>query len=664
VAGRGVAEATSVPAAASGARRTRTQTTREMIRPASPAASGEAQPLAPRLERAFAAIVAVLAVAIAAGHLIAAFAPRGGLWGVDALAFLPSPATWLVLAAVLAATLLLARRPAGGAAGATTTLPAAVRATAWIAGLGVAAALFWRLRIRHVLLGDGIPLTAQLPDVHALHPREPLAMLVQHGLYDLLAPLFAGPGVARSAVVADCVAVGSVVAGVAFAAVAVALGREIARSLPSRDGTGDRAPAALLAVALFAQGYAQLFFGYVENYAMPVVVVALFLLAGLRFLRGAGSILPALGAAALAVALDFTTVAIGPAVLVLVAAGLLDRGRRAAVLRDTLGAAAASAAVLAWLQLGPAHYPAVPNLLAMLASGRAGHGYLLSADHLRDFANEQALVGPFGFFLFVPAAVAVSLAWRRRRPEGRDLFLLAAGAGTALACWVAADLPLGYARDWDLFAPLSLAMTVAGLALTAAVVRAPASRRLAFVAIAAVSILHTAPWVALNTSPQRSLARFATLPIDGGRRETTIAWWYADRGEFAEAKRWLGRAISIEPRNNRAVDLLGRIAFEEGDRAGALRAYLVAFTLRPDKEAYLEQLARAVAAVGGPDSALVRVDGLLDGNPENGGLWLERAMLQHAAGRPKEARVDRERALRLWPDLAGFPDRLPRLTDS
>jgi len=301
----------------------------------------------------------------------------------------------------------------------------------------------------------------------------------------------------------------------------------------------------------------------------------------------------------------------------------------------------------------------VPNLIDMLASGRAEPGYLLSAAHLRDFVNKQALAGPFGFFLFVPAAVVVALAGRRRRPGPRAAFLLAAGAGAAVACWLAADLPLGYARDWDLFTPLALAMTVAGLALTAAVVRAPAARRFAAAAIVVVSILHTAPWVALNASAGRSLARFATLPIDGGRRETTIAWWYAHRGEFVEAKRWLKRAISIEPRNNRAVDLYGRVAFEQGDADGALRAYLVAFTLRPDKEDYLEQLARAVVAVGGPDSALSRVDTLLDGYSDNGGLWLERAMLLHAAGRPHEAREDRARALRLWPDLAGFPDRLP-----
>jgi len=603
-----------------------------------------------------AAAVIVLACLLGLAHALPALVPRGWLWGADAYGFLPAPAGGLAAVAAVAAAIGALRwrppvdRPPGRARG-------AARVAALGGGLVLAAVLMWWLRARHVLLGDGIPLTSLLPDARGLHPREPLAHLVQHALYDLLAPAFAGPGVPRSQVVWACVAVGSVLAGVLFVLVAAALGRELVRSFPARERGDESRLAAALAVAVFAQGYVQVCFGYVENYALPVVAGALYLFAGLRFLRGRGSLLLPLGVAALGVALDFTAVVLGPSTLVLVAAGLSDPGRRRAVARDALVAAGASAALLAWLAWGPVRYPVLPNLFAMLASGRGEPGYLLSAAHLRDFLNEHLLLGPFGMFLLAPAALA--LAWRRRWPGAPAAFVLVAGLGAAFACWIATDLPLGYARDWDLFAPLGVVLTGAALALVLAQLGGRASRWRVAAVIAIVSLLHTAPWVALNASEDRSLARFETLPLDGGRRETTLAWWHAQRGDYAGARRQLDRALAIEPENSRALDLYGRVAFAQGDARLALRAYLIAVTLRPDKPDYREQLALAVVAVGGPDSALRVLDAQLAGHENNGGLWLERSMLLHAAGRADEGIRAKARALELWPWLAGMPDRLP-----
>lgn len=608
-------------------------------------------------ERLLAVAIGVLAGLLGLAHALPAFVPRGWAWGADAFAFLPAPAGWFATGAAVAAALgaLRWRPPAEPSPG--RERGAAMRAAVVGGALALAALAFWWLRARHVLLGDGIPLTTLLPDARGLHPREPLAHLVQHALYDLLAPVFAGPGVPRAQVVWACVAVGSVLAGVLFVPVAAALGRELVRSFPARERGDETHLAAVLAAAVFAQGYAQVFFGYVENYALPVVAGALFLLAGLRFLRGRGSLLLPLGAVALAVALDFTAVVLGPATLVLVAAGLLDPARRRAVARDTLLAVGASAALLAWLAWGPARYPVLANLFAMLGTGRGEPGYLLSADHLRDFLNEHLLLGPFGMVLLLPAALA--FAARRRRPDAAAAFALAAGLAAGLACWIATDLPLGYARDWDLFAPLGVVLTGAALALVLAQLGGRLARWRVAAAIAIVSLFHTAPWVVLNASEGRSLARFETLPLDGGRRETTLAWWHAQRGDFAAARRQLDRALAIEPENSRALDLYGRVAFAQGDAKLALRAYLIAVTLRPDKPDYREQLARAVLAVGGPEPALRELDAQLAGHENNGGLWLERAMLLHAAGRADEAALAKARALELWPWLAGMPDRLP-----
>ena len=179
---------------------------------------------------------------------------------------------------------------------------------------------------------------------------------------------------------------------------------------------------------------------------------------------------------------------------------------------------------------------------------------------------------------------------------------------------------------------------------------------------AALSVFHTLPWIAINTSEIRSVERFKTLPLGGGRTENTVAFWYAQHGDFGEAKRWLKRSLVANPENSRALDLYGRIAFEEHHPRLALEAYLIAVTIRPDKPDFRQQLAVAVAASGGPAVGLGRIDTLMAGHQDNGALWLERAMLLRACWRTAESAAANSRAIQLWPALATTVDSLPRVT--
>jgi hypothetical protein len=627
-------------------------------------------------------VVSVIALAVVLGQAFASRFRGGWLWGGDGYAFLPAHALWIALGVGLAVAWLVAwRLPATAGrqrrrqqlAGDESPQPPAGAVVERVLRWGllplVAALGLWVCRARHVLLGDGIPMTQLLPDAHDIHPREPLASLLQQLCYRVLEPVFAAPGVPRAQVVMDCVAAGSVLAGALFVLVAPRVSREIVRAFPAgepacdpaiaRPRTNERRLAWAITLALLAQGYVQMFFGYVENYAYPCVVAALFVVTSLRFLRGAGSLLLPLATAALAVALDFTAVVLGPPLLVVIGYGLADPARRRGSVRDLLLAIGFTAAAVAWLTWGPPHYPVMAHLATMLASGRAGAGYLLSAAHVRDFLNEHLLVGPFGLLLFAPTALL--LGWQRARPSRAVVFLLVAGLTVVIACWGTPDLPLGYARDWDLFTPLAVVLAAASVGLVMSLLRDPAARWRTATLIAVVSLYHTLPWIALNASAARSLERFKTLPLGGGRTENTVAFWYAQHRDFAEAKRWLDRSLAIDPRNNRALDLVGRIAFEEHRPRRALQAYLIAVTLRPDKPEYREQLAAALAASGGPEAGLCQLDTLAAGKPEDGVVLFERALLLRAGGRASEARAARARALRLRPDLAALADSLPVL---
>src|SRR4029077_4104698 len=120
----------------------------------------------------------------------------------------------------------------------------------------------------------------------------------------------------------------------------------------------------------------------------------------------------------------------------------------------------------------------------------------------------------------------------------RTGFLLACSAGWLAACLVAGDSNLGYARNWDLLAPASLVLTVAGLGLLFPDARAAAAGRAALGVMLAVSLFHTAPWVAVNASLPRSIARFESLPLGLGRVESTLGYWSAREGDTKQAEIW------------------------------------------------------------------------------------------------------------------------------
>jgi len=654
-----------------------------------------------------AACVLAFASAVVGLHLLSLYRWTGTLWGVHAWAFLPVWVQVTTLALVVVAAVPLTRwtlaglsltrgerhraRTAGADSGsealeATPVLPLrGPEPRASVAGpssrarpiaLGTLAAaaggvLLWVLRARHNLLGDGVAIVAGGPGTGGLHELEPLTVLIQARALDLLNAL-SGPGHSGQQLTWNAVALVSVVAGALFIPVAWAIAGEIGAmdggerpapdaSSPPGAAATTRWTVALIFVILVSQGYLQLFCGYVENYALLALANAIVVLTGLRFARGRGSLLAAGAAMVLAISIHLSASALIPAWSLLALWGVwFGTNRRRHAIDLALTVLLGAALTLALARLKPGYL--LPRALWDVTVRAVGQrqedpAYLLSLRHVRDFFNEQMLIGPLGIFAF---AGGLGLALARgswRRPDA--LFAAVAGLGYAGACMVAGDSNLGYARNWDLLAPAGVVFTVAGLQLLRPAFQTAAPWRSALLLAVALSVFHTLPWIALNASERRSVERFTTLPLGGGRTENTVALWYAERGDFAEAKRWLKRSLRVNPENSRALDLYGRIAFDEHEPRLALEAYLIAVTIRPDKAEYRQQLAAAVAACGGPAIGLAKIDTLMAGREDNGALWLERAMLLRACGRRAESAEAKSRAVELWPALASMADSLP-----
>ena len=629
-------------------------------------------------ERRYAGLLLALAALVALLHVLGAGPLRSTFWGVHFYGFLPAWAlpAGLALLAVSAALAL-----SGALDRAIAGLPdpggwsARRRATGATLLAVASGALFWLLRVRHTFLGDGNPLSANLARGERFHPHEPLTVFLHHQVYVLSRGLFATPGRDPAEVAWDTVALGSVLAGALFVLVAWALAVELAAA---RGESQNRAPVALTFLVLLAQGYVLLFFGYVENYTFQTLAIALYLLLALRFLRGAAPLLAPAGVLVLGVCLDLSTVILAPSLLVLAAYGFARR-RAGATLRDlALGAAFAAGAAAALSALGDG-YSLLGTLRDVLHLAARGHGaqafdtgYLFSRVHLRDFANEQALIGPLAALLFVPAALAAAPALIRSAasPAPRTAasaarwtagFLAAAGLAALGAAWITGDLNLGYPRDWDLFAPFAIVYTAAGLwLLLAAVERAAVAGRLLALALA-ISLFHTVPWVAVNASFPRSFERLKALPLGLGRAEVEVGHWYMTHGDAAEAKRWMARALAANPGNNAAHYSLGLIALDERRYDDAAQSLWTALRLRPDKDEYRFRLADALVRSGRPQWARPELDTLTARTPDDARVWgalgFVRLMLGDGAG----ARAALEHAGTLAPDEPARAEALARL---
>jgi tetratricopeptide (TPR) repeat protein len=345
----------------------------------------------------------------------------------------------------------------------------------------------------------------------------------------------------------------------------------------------------------------------------------------------------------LSLGLHTSAIALLPAVAWLIVSALRrPRARRAAVWRDVaLGGVAVVlldrllAALGAPASLGGAVRHIVATALENQGGG-AGVAYLFSARHLRDFFNAQYLIGPLAAFLFVPAAIQA--ARRRAWRDPVNAFVAIAAGTLLLGCWATAEPALGYARDWDLFAPAGVAFAAAG-ARFAVQAQAAAARLRWLTAAVALSAVHLGVWVAVNHSEPRAMARFATLPLGLGRTEVVIGNWHLRNGRPVEAIPWFERALRVDPRNSNAWAFLGMIHADRSDLAAAAHAFERATAARPDKPLYRHNLVIALEKMEDWSETLSHYEILCRIEPDYLPNWSGRAHALARAGRSTEGRA-------------------------
>jgi Flp pilus assembly protein TadD len=613
-------------------------------------------------DRVLIGCVVVIAIATAVVHAVAAQPDLSWMWGTHFYGFYPR---WVlivatgILAAVVLATAFRRKQLSDVITNALTPALAGKRMFAFAAACVVAGtSLFWFARISHTYLGDGNIIVEEIDTSQQLLEREPLSSLLQYAVYRTTKSWFYDSNRSIELNAHDALAPGSVLAGFFFLIVAWLLANELARLVKVDQDRYTRVIGALLWLTIAAQGYVQLFFGYVENYSFYAVGVVTYLWLAMRYLRGAAPLLYPTLALILCFALHLSSLVLGASFVVLAIHALARRDSRSRALRDLgVATAIAFAVVLVFARVREGYNP-VNTLLAMVRTAFAhesNRGYMFSGQHYRDFFNEQLLIGPLGMFLFLPATVAALLAKNVRRGPVA-WFVLVAGLGYLIACWLIGDSNLGYARDWDLLSHSGLVFTTASLALLLLPRVRPAVVVAALVCAAATSLYHTAPWITLNADSSRSLARLETLPLGLGRTEVVMSTYYRQRGDTESQRLWLQRALATNPANVNAIYLLGALDLRTGRYEDAVVSLGQAVRIRPDKVMFRTALVQALTALNRLQEAIPHLEMLARTDPNSLSVQLTLGEALQGAGRIAEGQRAFEQAERLCrPIVASKP---------
>ena len=524
-------------------------------------------------------------------HLLFAYWQPVSVWGVDYLRFHDaiSRAIFVLLSAALlffAARRRLGRWTRSIARICDSGFGAWQSVLSWVLLLFGGLLVFWSMRSAVHLLGDGIMLMRELDDFWSEIPRTdraPLTFWIVRGLHSVGASAWHSAETTYRIV--------SCVSGILYLVVAGYAVRLLGKDPLERF---------LILALLLGAGYMQLFFAYVENYAILFPFMLLYLLLGIRVLEGRLTVWWPAALLGVLMALHITMMTLAPSLLALA----LLKGSEDGFSRPTVSGRSAARAgfaillsvvvffgallliqfdLIAYLQKRQGFY--ILNLFA--DPGPKQHYRLFSIGKLVDFANQYLLVAPSSLMVLL---LCRRIPWLR----GPDRQFVLVAALFPILFTVVANPELGAFRDWDVFAFAALPVTL-WAALT--VVRGLRDRIVSADTaglICAVAMVHTIFWIGVNADDLSAEARFSSHLEEGNLSPharshgwETLAVYHRDRGRTVQAIRAYEAALEADPEFAGGYYNLGNLHYDLKQYDRASMYFQKAIALTPDfAEAY------------------------------------------------------------------------------
>ncbi|MFH1681518.1 MAG: tetratricopeptide repeat protein [Candidatus Eisenbacteria bacterium] len=425
-------------------------------------------------------------------HLAAASLFPGRTWGAHHLRYL-APWWWAVWLSVLAAALIPRGRAAiGGAARIADSFIEARRIAGPVLLFACSWLVFFLFRTRNLFLGDGLLVTSVVrnPEETGIGAAGFVSLTIHKGIFAAMEAVNPGAGGAAPFVLT------STLAGACVVLLARAASRDLASGGPAR---------ALLFASIILSGGMLLFFGYVEHYSLMQAALLLYLVLAVRRLHGRGSLLAPTAALLAAVLLHASSIVIVPSWFLLLRPGAGGRRRALALLTPAVAAAAAAWGLLHYTER---FYRGLDAFLPILEKG--DHSYsLLSGSHAAFVANEAFLL--FGGALLLPLLLLLPGDREEREGERAVGSFLAVAAALSLLFLLFVDPRLG-GRDWDLMAlPLFPCLLWLGHAILGRCSQIDTRDALV---LAALMLLHSFPWIAVQLDRDRAVAMTVATTIN------------------------------------------------------------------------------------------------------------------------------------------------------
>ena len=519
------------------------------------------------------AIVAAIFLGL---HLLPLVWRPNPLWGVDFLLYLPSPIQ--ALFAFLAVLLFIPgfRRQIRSRLGA---LPFAiwgrgqrVRITRALILLVALAAFIAFASARH-FLGDGYYLIETLESATwKKHNRAPLTFNLLRALHSV------GRAFWESS--ENTYRIFSYASGVLYIVLAFAMSAALGKNALQKS---------IVLVVMLSAGYMQLFFGYVENYAVYMPGLILYLLLGLRTMeQRMPPYVPALLLGVL-LALHQGFAVFAPSLLFLAYRTYRHRQEIAPIWKNAalsllaLCCVPVSTAAFLWLSgvdfeaylMGPGG----GDFLPLFADpGLVAQYRIFSFAHVLDFLNQQLLSAPAACMVF----------FLLRRNDLRHQPFLAVCSAVPLLFTFIANPQIGAYRDWDIFSLPAVPLT---LWTASAFLNRIGDRKQVYHAafvLCGAAVLHSSLWIAVNANAGASEARY----VHHLNRLTgwgSVNGWimmgkyhHQKEGNNTAAHQAFRRAIDADPTNPNRWLTAGALCRQIGMYANAIEYYNKAVELVPD----------------------------------------------------------------------------------
>jgi tetratricopeptide (TPR) repeat protein len=492
---------------------------------------------------------------------------------------------------------------------------------------------FWLFRVKTYLLGDSFLRAREINQGLEFSFTAPLDFLIHLGVVRFLGwdAFFT-------------YAVLSVLGGVLFLFLVFLLG-----DILGRDGR-ERA---LIFLVVLCMGATQLFFGYVESYTLLYVAMTAYLFFSLGYLMDRSGLVFPILSFLLCLGLHLSALSLLPSLLYLIFA----KRRGIDLSRILLSFGLVILVGLGLFLLG-SYDPEARGLsyflIHPLGAGEVFYS-LFSGSHLLDIINHQLLVSPVGLLLVLTGLLAFP---KRSSRDGAIGFLVLVSVCTlgyalvvdpklggflvlvsvcTLGYALVVDPKLGYARDWDLFAFSGLGYTLLGLYLFLRYVKGLRKEALRYATIGLIftSLVSTIPWIYVNSTDAKAVARFEhlldldkrrshtgreTLAIHynmKGEREKEIEQWrkaiaftqnaryinnlasvYYEMQRYDLALRYLDRSLEVDPVYHYTHFSRGEVLIHLSRYDEAIAEFKKAIELKPDRIEYYRNLGANLANLG------------------------------------------------------------------